>query len=134
MIRLRRQLHDDAGAAVVELALVVPILCGIVMGLVTTAIAVFAQLQVSTAAEEGARAMYVGGTATQAAAATVAAAWGTPAVAGSAGSLPGSWTCTSPGNSGKTVTVTLTRPDMTIQFLAFTTSVSVNGRAVTRCA
>ncbi len=128
----RRIAAQDRGAATIELALVMPVFVGVIVGLVTSSLAVFAQLQLNTAAEEGARVMYLGGTVSQAASATEAAAGTTPCISvGTTGTcLPGAWTCT--GNTGSTVAVRTERV-MTIQWLAGSTDVTARGRGVTRC-
>lgn len=140
LARLRRQ-PADAGAALVEFGLILPMFCGIMLGCVTAGLAMFSRLQVTTAAEEGARAAYVGGTAAEAlAAATAASDSPDPAtthtfeltVDGAA--VASTWRCTDPDNAGKTVAVQVERLGVSIQWLVASTPVSVTGRAVTRCA
>jgi Flp pilus assembly protein TadG len=126
--------QSDDGAAVIELALVLPMFCGLVMGLVTTAIAVFANLQVNTAAAEGARAMYVGATVAEATIAVANAEDGTVSFSSGGSPLGDDWSCEDPANSGATVTVTLTRDPIDIQLLAVSFPVDVEGRTVTQCA
>ncbi len=138
--RLRRH-PADTGASLVEFGLILPLFFGILLGCVTGGLAMFARLQTTTAAEEGARAIYVGRAVSDGrAAATAALNSPNPAtthtvqvtVNGSA--VADSWRCTDAGNSGKTVTVLVTRPNMAIQWLIASTPVAVRGRAVTRCA
>ncbi len=135
MGRMRRD-ADDEGAALVEFGLIMPILLGIILGLVTAGLAMFARLQVTTAAEEGARVMYLGGTASQAQAAANAASTGDVQVlVDGANVLAGtpSWSCNDAGNSNKTVAVVMTRAPMSIQFVIASVPVGVEGRGVTRC-
>lgn len=113
----------ESGAVVVELALVVPLLVGLFLGVVTTGLAFFARLQMTSAAQEGARVLYLGGSTGQASAAASAASAGTVAVSGG---------CATAGDTGSTRTVTLTR-SMPIRYLVGTTTVTVTARAVTRC-
>lgn len=120
-----RRPAGDAGSALVEFGLVVPLFLGLIVGLATSALAFFTQHQLSTAAQEGARVMYLAGTSTQATNAVLAAA-GNPAptvnVSASA--------CT----PGTTVTVTASRP-AAIQLVFFPTlNLTVTGRGVVRCA
>ncbi len=139
-LRLRRS-PDDSGAALVELGLILPIFFGILVGCVTAGLAFFARYQVTTAADEGARVMYVGGTRSEAEGAVIAAV-NSPNPAGThtvqitvnGVAVSGSWKCTDPGNSGAVVAVRVTRPNMAIQWLAGSTAVTVRGQAVTRCA
>ncbi len=132
MLQRNRRQTDDEGAALVEFGLVMPLFLGIVLGLVTAGLAMFARLQVSTAAQEGARAIYLGGTAAQARDAASAATTGTVEVLVGGSPVASSWSCT--GNTGTTVTVQVTRPDMSIQWVIASTPVAVVGRGVTRCA
>ncbi len=141
MLRRLRQQPADAGAALIEFGLVLPVLCGIVLGLITAGIAFFARLQVSTAAEEGARALYVGNSRATAESA-VRNALDAEAVVDidvrdqSGLVLPSTWRCTDAGNSGKTVTVlvTQTEPTMSVNWIAASTPVTITGRGVIRCA
>ncbi len=126
---------SDQGAAAIELALVMPLFVGVIVGLVTTALVFFANLQLATAAEEGARVMYLGGTVSQARTATTTAAASNASVINlnTGAPLPDAWSCATPGNSGVTVAVRALRPNMTIQWLLASTTVTARGRGVTRC-
>ena len=138
--RLRRR-PADAGAALVEFALILPLFVGIFLGCLTGGLALFSRLQATTAAEEGARAIYVGGTKTQALSAATAAldspspsTTHTVQLTVDGAAVPSGWRCTDAGNSGKTVTVRVIRLGMKIQWLVTSTPVAVQGRGVTRCA
>lgn len=120
----------DRGAVLVEFGLLLPVLLGVFLGVVTTGLAFFSRLQMTSAAQEGARVLYLGGDAATASSAATAAAAGTVAVTVSGATVPSSWTC--PSGGGTTVQVTLTRP-MTIRYLIGSTSLTVTARAVTRC-
>jgi hypothetical protein len=63
----------DAGAAMVEFALVLPLFLLMMLGVLGFGIAFHAQQELSTAAQEGARALYLGRTPAEAEAAAVAA-------------------------------------------------------------
>lgn len=139
--RLRHR-PSDAGAMLVEFGLLLPLFIGIVLGGVTGGIALFSRLQATTAAQEGARALYVGRAVSDGAAAARAAidspnfaTTHTLAISVDGALMPSSstWKCTDVGNSGKTVTVRVTRSNMRIQWLVANTPVVVQGRAVTRC-
>lgn len=138
--RLRRQ-SADAGATVIEFALILPLFVGIFLGCVTGGLALFSRLQAATAAEEGARAIYVGGTAAEALSA-VTAALDSPnpatthavALTVDGAAVASDWRCTDVGNSGKTVTVQVDRLNANIQWLVASTPVTIRGRGVTRCA
>ncbi len=140
LARLRRQ-PAAAGASLVEFGLILPIFFGILLGCVTAGLAMFSRLQVTTAAEEGARAIYVGSTSAQAlAAATAAVDAPNPATTHTfqltvnGAPVASTWRCTDAGNAGKTVAVRVERLGMSIQWLVASTPVTVAGRAVTRCA
>lgn len=63
----------DSGAAMVEFALVLPLFLVMLLGVLGFGIAFHAQQELSTAAQEGARALYLGRTPAEAEAAAVAA-------------------------------------------------------------
>ncbi len=116
---------DDRGAALVELGIVLPIFFALVVGLFTTALAVLTQWQLSSAAQEGARVMYRGGTASEASSTTVTVAGGSPPATVTVS--PSS--CT----SGATVTVTA-QQQAGIQLVFFPTfNLTLTGKGVTRC-
>ncbi len=136
MLQRNRRQTDDEGAALVEFGLVMPLFLSIVLAVVTAGLAMFARLQVSTAAQEGARVLYLGGTASEARAAALAATTGNVEVLVGATPQPGSWSCA--GNPGTTVTVRMRRDPMSIEFVPLSgltdIAVQVVGRGVTRCA
>ncbi len=105
----------------------VPLFLALVVGLVTTALAFLDQHQLSTAAQEGARAVYLEEDGGVARSATLAAAGSpTPTVSVSP-SVSG--TC----STGTTVTVTASRPAQ-IQLIFFPAiDITVTGRGVVRC-
>lgn len=141
MLTKCRRRRRDAGATIIEFALVLPLFFGILLGCVTGGLALFSRLQISTAAEEGARAIYVGRTVSEALSATTAAldapdpaSTHTVQLTVDGAAVSSSWRCTDAGNSGKTVAVRVERLGMSIQWLLASTSVTVQGRAVTECA
>ncbi len=141
LARIRRQ-PSDAGAALVEFGLILPLFVGVVLGCVTGGVALFSRLQAATAAQEGARAMYVGSSVADAATAARNAI-GSPdfttthelvmTVDSVAVPLTSSLKCTDAGQSGKSVVVVVTRKNAKIQWLVASTPVTVQGRAVVKC-
>jgi len=128
----RRGRSDDRGAALIEFGIILPIFFGIFLGVVTTGLAFFGRLQMTSAAQEGVRVAYVGGTATQATAAATAAATGSVSLKVNGAAVAGSWTCTNL-TAGQKVEVLMTRP-ATIRFLIANHTVTMQAKAVTRCA
>ncbi len=128
----RRRPSGEAGAALIEFGLILPIFFGIFLGIVTTGLAFFGRLQMTTAAQEGARVIYLGGTAGTATTAANAAAAGTVSVFVNGSSTPAasSWKCTTTGTK---VEVRMTR-DATIRYLIANQTVTLQAKAVTRCA
>ncbi len=136
---------DDRGATVVEFGLILPFFLGILLALFTGGLAYFARLELSTAAQEGARVLYLdpGLPANAATAidtakqAVVDAAHVNPSVAKSEVLIE--WnparTSTQPAcPTGSTVTVSVTRADTYgIHWILDSLPVSVRGVAVTRC-
>lgn len=114
----------------VEFALVLLPLIGVLLGIITGGLAYFSGLQLDTAAQEGARVMYVGGTADQAEQAVVDAAGGDPPLALDAVTVTG--TCTPATDPPATITVTAQRPAEILWFFGSTT-INLEGRGVTRC-
>ncbi len=141
LTRIRRH-PADAGAALVEFGLILPLFVGIVLGCVTGGLALFSRLQAATAAQEGARAMYVGSSVADAATAARNAI-GSPSfstthelamtVGGVATPTTSTLKCTDVGQSGKSVTVLVTRKNVKIQWLVASTPVTVQGRAAIKC-
>ncbi len=129
--RLRRQ-DVDRGAAMVEFALVLPLFIGIVSAVLSGAIAFNTRLQLGTAAQEGARVVYLRGSVADAEAAAMDAAGAAATGAVVAPNAP----CTaSTSGERRTVTVNPTNPGA-IRFLPLPfppIPVDVAGRAVTRC-
>ncbi len=132
MTRKRRRASGEAGAALIEFGLILPIFFGIFIGIVTTGLAFFGRLQMTTAAQEGARVIFLGGTAGTATTAANAAASGAVSIHinGSSTATASSWKCTTAGTK---VEVRMTR-QATIRFLIANHTVTVNAKAVTRCA
>lgn len=126
----RRRPSGEAGAAIVEFALVLPVFFGIFLGIVTTGLAFFGRLQMTTAAQEGARVVYLGGTASTATGAATAAATGSVSVhVNGSGAVAASWKCTT---AGDVVEVRMSRPAQ-IRFLIADHTVTMRAKAVTRC-
>ena len=115
----------DAGAVAVEFALILPLFLAVLLGSLGFGRAMHTQLQLSNAAQEGARVLVFRSGATTAMASSAVDA---------AESLPGaptvsvSGTCTSFGN----VTVTASRP-VTFDFVLGSFTRTITGTAVLRC-
>jgi Flp pilus assembly protein TadG len=125
----RRRPSGDGGAALIEFGIILPIFIGIFLGIVTTGLAFFGRLQMTSAAQEGARVIYLGGTSGDATSAANDAAVGTVSVTVSGSAVGSDWKCTT---SGDTVTVLMERP-MPIRFLIANVTVDMQAKAVTRC-
>lgn len=132
MTRKRPGPSGETGAALVEFALVLPMFFGILLGVVTTGIAFYGRLEMTTAAQEGARVLYLGGTAATGSSAATAAATGTVSVHvnGSATAAAAGWKCITAGDE---VEVRMTRP-ATLRFLITDVDITMRAKAVTRCA
>jgi Flp pilus assembly protein TadG len=120
----------DDGAAMVEFGLVMLPLMGVLLGVVTAGLAYFTGLQLDTAAQEGARVMYIGGSNAQAREAVIDATNFSPALA--AGDVVITGTCTPAATPPATVTVTALRT-VEVNWLFGTTDIDLEGRGVTRC-
>ena len=123
----------DAGAAAVEMALVAPLLLALVLGVIGFGRAYHTKLELSNAAQEGARRMvFYGGstptTTSTATAATIAAASVTPSLGAGEVSITGS--CTTAFSQ---VTVTASR-QVTFDFVLGAWNRTITGTAVMRCA
>jgi Flp pilus assembly protein TadG len=129
---MRKRMLDgnrDRGAALVEFGIVLLLFIGVFLGIVTTGLAFFARLQMTSAVQEAARVVYLDGTAAQAlGAATAVYAQGSATISG-----PVSGASTCKDNPGATVTVRMTR-DMPIQFLLGNTTVLMQAEATTQCS
>lgn len=125
----RRRPSGDGGAALIEFGIILPIFIGIFLGIVTTGLAFFGRLQMTSAAQEGTRVVYLGGTAGEAISAANAAAVGTVSVTAGGSPVASDWKCTTPG---ETVTVWMERP-MPIRFLIANITVGMEAKAVTQC-
>jgi Flp pilus assembly protein TadG len=141
LARIRRH-PTDRGAALVEFGLILPLFLGIVLGCVTAGLALFSRIEAATAAQEGARAMFVGASVADAAAATRRAVdspdFGAThelavTVNGAGVSPTSSLKCSGAGYSGTPVVVTVTRKDVKIHWLVASTPVTVTGKAVVTC-
>ncbi len=122
-----RRTTGDAGSALVEFGLVIPLFLALVVGLATSALAFLAQHQLSTAAQEGARVIYLEEDAGAATKATLAAA-GSPAPTVTVNpSVSG--TC----STGTTVTLIASRPAQIHLVFFPTIDVTITGRGVVRC-
>ncbi len=127
-MNLLRRNSDDRGAAVVEFALVLPVLIILLLGMVEFARVFNVQISLSNAAREGARTMAIENDATIARDSAVAAAPSVnPAV--SAGQIT---VAPSPCAEGDTVTVTI---DYSVDLLTgfFGATIPLTGKGVMRC-
>jgi Flp pilus assembly protein TadG len=118
---------NEAGAAMVEFAIIAPLFFMLVFGILTFGRGLHTQLELSTAAQEGARVMFVGGTEGEARDAAVAAAAITPALTtGEVSVTPAS--CT----TGTELRVVAIRP-VELSWIVASTTLTVSGRGVIRC-
>lgn len=126
--RLHRRPSGDGGAALVEFGLVVPLFLALIVGLATTALALLTQHQLTTAAQEGARVIYLAEDAGAATSATLAAA-GSPAPTVTVDPSVSPGTC----SPGTTVTVTASRPAQVQLVFLPSIDMTITGRGVVRC-
>lgn len=120
--------HSERGAVAVEFALVIPVLLLLVFGIVEFGNIYNVQIQVTSAAREGAREMALGGSPEAARIAAVGAAPALrPAMRASQVTVSPS-TCAPSQNA----TVSIRYPVSSITGL-FSTGVTLEGRAVMRC-
>lgn len=129
-MRHRRRIDHDRGAAMVEFGIVIIPLLGVLVGIVTAGLAYFKGIQLDTAAQEGARVMYVGGSVEDAKQAVVNAGNVDPPVTAAEVVVAG--TCIPATIPPSTVHVTVQR-DATIHWIFGSHTVSLTGRGVTRC-
>ena len=120
--------RSDRGAVAVEFALIFPILIVILIGIIEYGSMFNAQLLVTGAAREGARAMSVSGSVAQAQSAAVDASDGLAPALTTADVNVSSATCTD--GSDVTVTITYVKPFLTGFFGA---SLPLTGTATRRC-
>jgi Flp pilus assembly protein TadG len=106
--RLTSNIRSESGAVAVEFALLLPILLTILLGIMEFGLAFNAQITITNAAREGARALSIGGTTTPFAAVSAASAALTPAVTQAELSISPS-TCTA-ATAGQIATVKITYP------------------------
>lgn len=127
MTRLR--MTGDRGTAAVELALVLPVLLVLILGMVGFGRAFHTQLELSNAAQEGARTLVfqVGATTADAVAATVASASVSPTLSASEVDVP--QRC----SPGAVVRVEASRT-VSFSYYLGTFDRAIVGRAVMRCA
>jgi len=135
MRRLRcRDGDSEAGAAMVEFAVILPVFVGLVVGILRFGLLMHTQLELSTAAQEGARAAYLNRSIGEVTSAAVAA--------GAAVNVTGSEVAVTDkdGNenscldliSEDVVTVTVSRP-ASFDWVLGTTSIVLEGKGVVRC-
>lgn len=111
----------------VEFAIILPIFVALVAGILGFGLVFFTQLELSSAAQEGARRLYLGASASGAETAVRAAA----AVPDGELTVTINTTCeTSP--SGTEVLVTATRP-MNVEWVLGSSAIDVTGQGVIRC-
>lgn len=121
----------DSGSAMVEFALILPVFITLLLGMLRFGIAYQTQLELSTAAQEGARVMYLTNPPNAAAArdAVIAAARVTPALTAADVTVGGCSTI-SPGIYQRQVTA---RRTMVIDFYLGSRTVNIVGRGVSPC-
>lgn len=124
----RWNVRSDRGAVAVEFALIFPILIVILIGIIEYGSMFNAQLLITGAAREGARAMSVSGSVAQAQSAAVNAAAGLAPALSAANVSVSSPSCTD--GSDITVTISYTKPFLTGFFGA---SLPLTGTATRRC-
>lgn len=124
----RRHWGDDRGAAAVEFALVFPILVVILFGIVEFGSVYNAQLQLTSAAREGARTMAVSGDPAAARTATLNATVGLSPALTAANITVTPTTCTT--TTDVTVRITYDKPFLTGMFGA---AIALTGEASRRC-
>lgn len=124
----QRRVRGDEGAAAVELALVLPLLLLLVFGIIEFGRVFNASIEMSGGAREGARAIVVGRSLTEASNIALAAA---PTACGGGGC--GVTTVNAPCTAGANVTFTIAQPwEIRIPFLP-TTTFDLTRTAVMRC-
>lgn len=128
-MRVRHPQRDDSGTAAVEMALVMPLLLVLILGILGFGQAFRTSIELSNAAQEGARTLVfqVGATGSDAVAATIAAAALTPAL--TSADVTASAACAPAAD----VTVTARRRITFSYYLGGFDRV-ITGRAVMRCA
>lgn len=123
----------------VEFAVILPVFCGLILGLASGGMAFFGKLQLTTAAQEGVRALYVGGGA-DAGDAKAAALNASPGASGdpdvptvTVGGSPvaNGWSCDD--HPGVLFKVTHSRDGVEINWLIATTTVDLEGGGAARC-
>lgn len=126
---MRNRLHDDRGAAAVELALVLPVLLVLIFGIVEFSRAFQVQATLAAAAREGVRTMALEDDAAAARAAARAAATSlTPGLTDADIAVTPSSCATTAGNA--TVSITYTQPFFTT---FFGTGIDLSADGVMRC-
>ena len=111
----------------VEFAVILPVFLGLIAGIFGLGLAMRTKLELSTAAQEGARAAYLGRSTTEVRDAVIAAAaFNTPLTAAEVTAHP---TCTT---SGSTVTVTAER-EVELNLILWSATRPIQGRGVVRC-
>ena len=126
---MRRNRHDERGAAAVEFALVAPLLLMMVLGIAEFGRAYHVQTTLSQAAREGVRVMALKNNPAAAIAATKAAA---PTLTLTNISVAPSSCVASGTTPGATATVTVTYPLAFVSKL-FGSGVTLTGKGVMRC-
>jgi len=128
--RTVRRLRGERGAAVVEFALVVPVLILLVLGIVEYGKAVNAQATLSSAAREAARTMALTNNVAQARTAAQNADGSLDLAAGAIAVTPSSCTGASPTQM---VTVTITYHQTFVSGVAGRVGLDLTGSAAMRC-
>jgi Flp pilus assembly protein TadG len=129
--KMRERRDDSRGAVAVEFALLLPFLLALLVGMLDFALAFNAQIQVSQAAQAGARAASVG----LASGVVTARAQGASPVLGlTASKVSVDATCPTPADASATATVTVSYPfRFPIPLPGVASTITLRQRAVTPC-
>ncbi len=125
---MRIMRRGDDGAAMVEFAVILPVFIGLVAAILGFGMAIHTKLELSTGAQEGARAAYLNRPLADVESAVIAAAAVTPQLTSSQVTEA---TCT-PASSGTNVTVRATRA-VNFNWILGSTAVTLTGQGVVKC-
>ena len=127
----RERRGDSRGAVAVEFALLLPFLLALLVGMLDFALAFNAQIQVSQAAQAGARAASVG---LSSGVVTSRAQGASPVLRLTAGNVSVDASCPTPAGNNSTATVTVSYPfSFPIPLPGVASTITIRQRAVTPC-